>query len=324
MVLFILVVGITMFLALTPRFNNPLAPLEETLVELRSAFSNTESYMRAGSMGPSTHDLLITPDFTGLQQAEVQIEASGLEVDIAIEEENISDVAAGTVIRQDPAPGSRIRAGKTITLVVGSGESRAFLIAVENRTALDAREALNELGFVVVEVPTFDPDRPAGIVVSQSPEPGQILPKGSQVVVAVSHGIQRITIPSVVGLRESDALRIGTDLGLNVAIEQVRDASSAYQPGEVVSQQPGAGSSVELGTTIILQVYDPRPVTVPDLRGLNLEQALIALDQADLATGIVQTLPAQETQILQVIAQSPAPGSPTIRYAVVDFQLGPG
>ena len=323
MVLCVLVVGITIFLALTPRFDNPLAPLEETLVELRSAFSNTEPYMPTGSMGLSTRDLLFIPDFTGLQQAEVQIEASNLKLDIAIEEDNISDVAAGTVIRQDPAPGSRIRPGNTITLVVGSGESSAFLIAVENRTALDAREALNGLGFVVVEVPTFDPDRPAGIVVGQSPEPGQVLPKGSQVVVEVSHGVQRITIPSVVGLSESDALRIGTDLGLNVAIEQVQDASLAYQPGEVVSQQPGAGSSVELGTTVILRVYDPRPVIVPDLRGLNLEQALIALDQAELATGIVQKLPAQETQSLLVISQSPVPGSPTVRYAVVDFQLGP-
>jgi serine/threonine-protein kinase len=206
---------------------------------------------------------------------------------------------------------------------VGWGEASAFLIGVQNRTALDAREALTELGFVVVELPVFDKDRPAGIVLGQSPDPGQVLPKGTQVVIEVSRGAQRLAIPSVVGLPETDALRIITDLGLNVAIEEVPDAALTYQPGEVVAQQPGAGSSVEPGATVVLRVYKPEPITVPDLLGLELGQALLALDAAGLAPGIVRQLPAEEEQTLVVISQSLPAGSPAARNVVVDFQLGP-
>ena len=324
MIVAVLVTGIITFLALAPRFSNPLAPIEDTLIEFRSAFSDPEPTSPGDDAAVSTGRLLVIPDFVGRQQAEVQVEAADLEVDLAVQEEIAPDVAPGTVIRQDPVPGSRVRTGSSVTIVVGRGETSAFLIGVQNRTALDAREALNELGFVVVEVPVFDKDRPAGIVLGQSPDPGQVLPKGTQVVIEVSRGAQRLAIPTVVGLPEADAVRIVTDLGLNVAIEQVPDAALTYQPGEVVAQQPGAGSSVEPGATVVLRVYQPGPITVPDLRGLELSQALLALDAAGLAAGIVQKLPVEEDQVLRVISQSPPSGSPAARNVAVDFQLGPG
>ncbi len=320
MMALVAITGIVTFLVLAPRFGNPLAPIEDTLIEFRSAFSDPAP---TGSGADGTGRLLLVPDFTGWQQAEVQVEAARLDIELAVREEIAPDVAPGTVIRQEPEPGSRARTAATLTIFVGRGEASAFLIGVQNRTALDAREALNELGFVVVEVPVFDEDRPAGIVLGQSPDPGQVLPKGTQVVIEVSRGAQRLAIPTVVGLPEEDALRIITDLGLSAAVEQVADAALTFQPGEVVAQQPGAGSSVEPGATVVLRVYEPEPITVPDLSGLELGEALLALDAAGLAPGIVRKLPAAEDQILLVISQSPPPGAPADRNVVVDFQLGP-
>ena len=313
-------VGIIAFLVILPRIGNPLEPVEDTLIEFRSAFSDPEA---PDPDAAATGRLLLLPDFTGRQQAEVQIEAAGLGVNISVEEEVDPSVISGTVIRQEPGPGSRVRTGATLTIVVGRGEAEAFLIAVEDRTALDAREALSELGFVVVEVPAYDKDLPAGIVLRQSPDPGQVLPKGTQVVLEVSRGAQRLTIPSVAGLPEADAARIVTDLGLNVALEPVTDAPVIYQPGEVVAQQPGAGSSVEPGGTVVLRIYQPDAITVPDLRGLDLGQALLAIDAAGLAPGIVQQAPAEEDQRLVVISQSLPPGTPAARNTVIDFQVGP-
>jgi beta-lactam-binding protein with PASTA domain len=321
MMALVAIAGIVTFLTLVPRFGNPLGPIEDTMIEFRSAFSDPELTDADAAVG--TGRLILVPDFTGRQQAEVQVEAARLDLELAVQEEVAPDVAPGTVIRQEPEPGARVRTGATLTVFVGRGEASAFLIGVQNRTALDAREALTELGFVVVELPVFDKDRPAGIVLGQSPDPGQVLPKGTQVVIEVSRGAQRLAIPSVVGLPETDALRIITDLGLNVAIEEVPDAALTYQPGEVVAQQPGAGSSVEPGATVVLRVYKPEPITVPDLLGLELGQALLALDAAGLAPGIVRQLPAEEEQTLVVISQSLPAGSPAARNVVVDFQLGP-
>ena len=272
----------------------------------------------------SADRLLLVPDFTGRQQSEVQTEAARLDLELTVAEEIAPDIDPGSVIRQEPAPGSRVRTGATLTIVVGRGEAEAFLIAVQNRTALDARETLTELGFVVVEVPGYDEDRPAGIVLSQSPEPGQVLPKGTQVVIEVSRGARRLAIPSVVGLPEADASRIITDLGLNVAADPVTDAPVIRQPGEVVAQQPGAGSSVEPGATVVLRIYTPEVITVPDLTGIDLGQALQAIAAAGLAPGIVQQTPGEADQPLVVISQSPPPGSPAARNTVVNFQIGPG
>jgi beta-lactam-binding protein with PASTA domain len=323
MIALVAIAGIVTFLALVPRFGNPLGPIEDTMIEFRSAFSDPEPTDADVDAAVGTGRLILVPDFTGRQQAEVQVEAARLDIELAVQEEVAPDVAPGTVIRQEPEAGARVRAGAMLTVFVGRGEASAFLIGVQNRTALDAREALTELGFVVVEVPVFDKDRPAGIVLGQSPDPGQVLPKGTQVVIQVSRGAQRLAIPSVVGLPEEDALRIITDLGLNVAIEEVPDAALTYQPGEVVAQQPGAGSSVEPGATVVLRVYKPEPITVPNLVGLELGQALLALDAAGLAPGIVRQLPAEEDQTLVVISQSLPAGSPAARNVVVDFQLGP-
>ncbi len=323
MLALVAIAGIVTFLALVPRFGNPLGPIEDTMIEFRSAFSDPEPTDPNADAAVGTGRLILVPDFAGRQQAEVQVEAARLDIELAVQEEVAPDIAPGTVIRQDPEPGARVRTGATLTVFVARGEASAFLIGVQNRTALEAREALLELGFVVVEVPVFDKDRPAGIVIGQSPEPGQVLPKGTQIVIEVSRGAQRLGIPSVVGLPEEDALRIITDLGLNAAIEEVPDAALTYQPGEVVAQQPGAGSSVEPGATVALRVYKPESITVPDLRGLELGQALLALDAAGLAPGIVQKLPAEVDQTLVVISQSLPPGSPAARNVVVDFQLGP-
>jgi serine/threonine-protein kinase len=321
MIALVTAAGIIAFLVLLPRSGNPLGPVEDIFIEFRSAFADPEA---PDANTASADRLLLVPDFTGRQQSEVQLEAARLDLELTVAEEIAPDIAPGSVIRQEPAPGSRVRTGATLTIVVGRGEAEAFLIAVQNRTALDAREALTELGFVVVEVPGYDEDRPAGIVLSQSPEPGQVLPKGTQVVIEVSRGARRLAIPSVVGLPEADASRIITDLGLNVAAEPVTDAPVIRQPGEVVAQQPGAGSSVEPGATVVLRIYTPEAITVPNLTGLDLGQALQAIAAAGLAPGIVQQTPGEADQPLVVISQSPPPGSPAARNTVVNFQIGPG
>ncbi len=321
MVALVTAAGIIAFLVLLPRIGNPLGPVEDIFTEFRSAFADSEA---PDANTASADRLLLVPDFTGWQQSEVQLEAARLDLELTVAEEIAPDIDPGSVIRQEPAPGSRVRTGATLTIVVGRGEAEAFLIAVQNRTALDARETLTELGFVVVEVPGYDEDRPAGIVLSQSPEPGQVLPKGTQVVIEVSRGARRLAIPSVVGLPEADASRIITDLGLNVAAEPVTDAPVIRQPGEVVAQQPGAGSSVEPGATVVLRIYTPEAITVPDLTGFDLGQALQAIATAGLAPGIVQQTPGEVDQPLVVISQSPPPGSPAARNTVVNFQIGPG
>ncbi|MDP6348610.1 MAG: PASTA domain-containing protein [Chloroflexota bacterium] len=320
MIALVTAAGIIAFLALLPRIGNPLEPVEDILTEFRSAFTDPEE---PDADSASADRLLLVPDFTGRQQSEVQLEAARLDLELTVAEEIAPDIAPGSVIRQEPASGARVRGGAALTIVVARGEAEAFLIAVQNRTALDAREALTELGFVVVEVPGYDENRPAGIVLSQSPEPGLVLPKGTQVVIEVSRGARRLAIPSVVGLPEEDASRIITDLGLNVAAEPVTDAPVIRQPGEVVAQQPGAGSSVEPGATVVLRIYAPDAITVPDLTGLDLGQALQAIAAAGLAPGIVQQTPGEADQPLVVIAQSPPSGSPAARNTVIDFQIGP-
>ena len=93
MVLLILVVGITMFLALTPRFNNPLAPLEETLVELRKRYGDVPVVVCSGYLV----DLQGFEEETGFRP-EAAIQKPYNIKDLANKIREVLDRAAGGVV----------------------------------------------------------------------------------------------------------------------------------------------------------------------------------------------------------------------------------
>ena len=94
---------------------------------------------------------------------------------------------------------------------------------------------------------------PAGHVISQDPIAGTSVPINSSVNLVVSLGQQMVEVPNVVGMTQADAqAAIGTaQLVVGTVTEEYSDTVPG---GNVISQDPAAGTSVPIGSAVNLVV----------------------------------------------------------------------
>jgi eukaryotic-like serine/threonine-protein kinase len=134
------------------------------------------------SSGP---ELVAVPDVVGLSRnsAEAALSDAGLEV--AVEEEE-SEEPEEDVISQNPAAGTELERGDTVTITVSTGIEEVTVPNVVGLAARDARTQLRAEGLVPVqrEVDVTDPSQD-GVVVEQRPVAGIQLEEGRDVIVVV-------------------------------------------------------------------------------------------------------------------------------------------
>jgi serine/threonine-protein kinase len=112
------------------------------------------------------------------------------------------------------------------------------------------------------------------------PPVGTPVAPGSQVRVRVSKGRAPITVPNVVGKSLADAK--GQLEGLHLVVATTQQDSDKPKD-TVLTQNPVDGTGVVPGTTITLTISNgPPAVVVPDVRGMNLDQAVQTLQAAGL------------------------------------------
>jgi serine/threonine-protein kinase len=168
-----------------------------------------------------------------------------------------------------------------------------YVVGIERALAVNQ---INERGLTPRVRNLSNSDVEEGLVFAQVPEAGTNVEKGTVVTIDVSSGAPEVTVPSVVGQSEADAVEELTRAGLDA---QVVEVNSDQEQGTVTGQQPGAGTVVVEGTPVRINVSrGPKPVTVPNVIGLPYEQAASELQrvgfgvarvdvQSDLAQGIV-------------------------------------
>jgi beta-lactam-binding protein with PASTA domain/tRNA A-37 threonylcarbamoyl transferase component Bud32 len=156
-----------------------------------------------------------------------------------------SDLKAGLVLSETPGPGSAVKEGRVIALVLSSGPQRVRLPAVGGEPQSAAAATLNGLGLRVRTVPQAS-TQPAGTVLGLSPAAGRLVPQGSTVTLYVSKGANvTINMPSVVGLPLDTAASDLENLGLYVASTSYAPSSAPY--GTVLEQSVAAGAKTAPG-----------------------------------------------------------------------------
>ena len=193
--------------------------------------------------------------------------------------------AKDTVIAEKPKPGSKLREGSTVTLVVSDGPQpikmpRLVGMTLDSAVALAGRD-----GFVVnvVERSTMS-NIPPNVIASQDISPGTTIPADhSQTVnVVVSTGGGLANVPNVVN---DDYVSANTALlkaGFIVDITYMIHPASADN-GLVVQQDPAGNTPLEKGNTVKITVSVPGEV--PDTEGMSLEDAKHALINAGYTPG---------------------------------------
>ncbi len=164
------------------------------------------------------------------------------------------------------------------------------------------------------------PDAPKNTILAQVPAAGETADRGAEVVLDVSEGVERATIPALAGLSRDDAERTLRDVGLVVG--DVTEDPSDTARGIVMATAPPVGYTVPRGSRVALTVSaGPPESTLPDVVGRELTAARGLLEQlgfavAPLEFDTLSTLPRGT-----VIAQTPAAGSSVPGGSLVTLRI---
>jgi serine/threonine-protein kinase len=151
----------------------------------------------SGSPSPSVA-IVVVPNFTEMEDVtEASAEAERLGLLLDQESQESTDQEVGTIVAQNPSPGTEVPVGSTVTITVISGPGEVAVPEIRNLTELDAADVLNENELVRgVRTEAFDPVVPEGSVISQNPAPGVRVDKGSAVDYVVSLGPEPSPTPT--------------------------------------------------------------------------------------------------------------------------------
>ena len=178
-----------------------------------------------------------------LEEAKVTIVKAGLEVG-DITEVASDDVKEKTVIDSDPKAGKKVRKGSKVDLRVSSGKKT---VDMPNFVGIDednVKRNASKLGFKNITVEKVESDRfDTGKVVSQNiPAGTEIVPKEKELIIQVSSGKKKVSMPNLVGEDISRAESVIASYGFkNVSY---KEEYSDKEAGTVISQSIRSGSSI--------------------------------------------------------------------------------
>jgi serine/threonine-protein kinase len=134
------------------------------------------------SSGP---ELVAVPDVVGLSRGSAEAALSDAGLNVVVEEET-SEQPEGDVFSQNPAAGSEVERGSTVTITVSTGLEEVTVPNVVGLGARDARLQLRAEGLVPAqrEIDVTDPAQD-GVVIEQRPVAGIQLEEGREVIVVV-------------------------------------------------------------------------------------------------------------------------------------------
>ena len=252
------------------------------------------------------------PEVTGLSVAEATRDLRDRGLRVRVGEPVASDhVHQGLVATQSVAGGERARRRDVVVVQPSLGITLPDLV---RRPAGAATGRLKEL-----DIPYREEQRPSltvpkGNVAATRPAKGSVL-KGDQVVtVVVSTGRPKVGVPEVTGRPVAEATAILGAAHLQARSERVFDDN--VPKGRAVGTEPGAGSSVPWGSTVVLRVSKgPDLVEVPRVVGLSKGEATQRLREAGLKARFVFPVGSR------VVEQSPAPGEKARRGSDVRLLL---
>ena len=182
-----------------------------------------------------------------------------------------------------------------------------------------ASQILKNRGFRVEVVNVANPDVERDRVAAQDPRPNTEAPEGSVVELTVSTGPGEAPVPTVADLPRREAEERLRDAGFEPRVQ--RAFSDTVRRGRVIDTSPPAGTTIERGSTVILNVSRGREqVEVPDVVGESEDNARSELEGAGLRVGKV-TEEASEKEPGTVIEQSPAGGEQLARGEAVDLVI---
>ena len=189
----------------------------------------------------------------------------------------------GNVIDQVPKPGSILREGSNVTLIVSRGPQQ---VEVPDLVAQDAAAASGQLAHLGLKL-NIDHKEPSdtaapGEIIKQDITNGTMVDPGTIVNVVVSQGASSSEVPAVSTLDYKSALDTLGQAGFKVTTEYStqKDAN-----GTIIQQSPDPNTTLPRGSTVTITLSVPGEI--PDVNGMSLDDAKNTLAAAGYAVGNV-------------------------------------
>ena len=195
------------------------------------------------------------PDLAGRSVNDASAKLEDLGLTLRVDENRRTDqkIPAGSVVQQDPTPGSHVRRQRSIHVWVSQGEEVIVvpsLVGDSERSAAVrlAQGGLKLAGTAEVRSHDYAPDA----VIAQDPAPGT---HGATVALLVNRGVRGVSyvMPDLIGVNGDRAGEILRGHGFRVAVV----ASNPYPgvaAGIVLRQSPQGGFRIAPGEPISLEV----------------------------------------------------------------------
>lgn len=199
------------------------------------------------------------PEYVGSvynDELKKQIEDEGY-FNIIVKEEFDADHEEGYILVQDPDEGAarKVKRGTQkadvkLTVCTGAG---SFTLddysVVEYRTA---KLEMQKKGLKVEEYGEYDNTLIEYYTLRTDPPAGSTVKRGDTVKIFYSLGpqIEYVTIPTFVGMTESDAITTLNSLGISYG-KITYEKNDKYSKGQIISQSKAVGSKVPVGVTEI-------------------------------------------------------------------------
>lgn len=193
------------------------------------------------------------PNLVGKTQEEAEKMADDLGLTLEVTEVASSDVEEGKVVSQDPEfTESKIEKGSTIKINVSKGPEQTEMVKLEGMKIEDARNTAESMGIKLDEQTENSDTVEAGIIIKQDTPVGTLVKSGDTVVVHISAGVEKVRVPTVLGMDEGTAVATLKNAGLNPKVTY--ESNEEEEDGKVISQSIDANAETAKNSNIDIVV----------------------------------------------------------------------
>lgn len=201
-----------------------------------------------------------------------------------------SAVPIGSILRQRPPAGTKVREGKAIRVVVSQGGETVFAPAVSGLPLRNAEMLLRQGQLTLGEVSeSYSLRLEKGLVLSQDPSAESSVERNSLVNVVVSAGPppeEIVLMPDFLRKNLAEASKWASEVSVPLAI--TKDASSLFPYGTILAQDPAADAVVDDETKVKLTI-SARPSDAKDKASMTDLQYQVPQGSADALVRILLT-----------------------------------
>ena len=202
-------------------------------------------------------------DVRGMVEAEAQPILAAQDLVLVVIDSTFSDkVPFGTIVEQNPQPGSHAKHGRAVYVTINATMKRQVTMPnLQDMSYRQAETTLRGMGLEVDSMYDYEPSAYRDLVLDvkangESILPGQKVPVGTKVrlVVGFGRGTEEVEVPSVIGLTLQDARSLLLSHRLTVGAVSYDEEAEEGVKQYVYKQIPAAGEKLIEGETVSLRL----------------------------------------------------------------------